>query len=102
MKKSELHKLIKEIIQERFFDQEGDDFQHKIIPDYYDAALYFIEKNNLFNTDTEMVEEFAHFLDKHTDSLPESIETIIDVPDEPMWGPDDVDPAGGSGPSSHI
>ena len=102
MKKSELHKLIKEIIQERFFDQEGDDSQHEIIPDYHDAALYFIEKKRLGLPEGEMVQEFGMWLDEHTDSLPESIETIIDVPDEPMWGADDVDPAGGGGPSSHI
>ena len=102
MKKSELHKLIKETIKEAFFDQEGDDSQHEIIPGYYDAALYFIEKKRLDLPEAEMIEEFAHFLDEHTDSLPDSILKVIDVPDEPMWGPDDVDPAGGGGPSSHI
>jgi hypothetical protein len=108
MKKSQLHKLIKETIKEAFFDQEGDDLQHDIIPGYYDAALYFIgkaeseERITLDVHASEMIEEFAHFLDDNTDSLPDSILKVIDVPDEPMWGPDDVDPAGGSGPSSHI
>ena len=77
MKKSKLRELIRETIKEGFRDPE-DNYGFPEKPEYFDAFLYFedlAEKKGIPLT----ISNFAQFLDKHTDSIPDSLLKVINV-----------------------
>ena len=98
MKKRDVIKLVKETIKEGFRDPE-DNYGMSEKPEYFDAFLYFedlAEKEGIPLT----ISNFAQFLDKHTDSIPDSLLKVINVdtsvsglvPGDPNWpGEDDRD-----------
>ena len=76
MKKSDIIQLVKETIKEGFRDPEdnyGFGFEG---PDYYDAYLYFEELAKVKEIQPTL-ENFANFLDEHTDSIPDSLLSVM-------------------------
>mgnify|MGYP003645791419 CR=1 FL=1 len=100
MKKSQLRKLIRESIQEGFRDPE-DNYGFPEKPEYFDAFLYFQDLAEKSEGEIPLtISNFAQFLDKHTDGIPDSLLKVINVdtsfsglvPGDPNWpGEDDRD-----------
>ena len=75
MKTSKLRELIRETIKEGF--REPEDWE--ITPDYYDAFLYFQDLAQKERRAFKGI-DFAQFLDKHTDGIPDSLLGVLNKP----------------------